>query len=579
MANALRLLVAFEGGGAKGIAHVGALKALEEALASAEPGSRVVGVAGTSAGAIVAALAAAGFRADDLIDPVRRTTCLGSTRPGAALAGRLFGRAGWRAISAFRRTVDGLGAWLSWHRRPVVLALLGLVALSVVAAFGLPVALLAYLVASLAGLALLLWAGRRLLGGLASLDTFRDGLGTLLAEKVGPADGVVRFRDFGDATGRPTLKIVATDISTRQRHVFSPETTPAAVVADAVAASACLPLVFAPRTVSGDAAGCLYVDGGFVSNLPVWLFDVERTLDPDAITIAVGIEDKAAGEPPPTRYTWLPSLARTAIFGRNFLNTRGVGRLRPVVLPAPIGVLDFDVDEDRTFDLVQIGAETARVRIRTDLFDIPRIYRQACEAVRTLFLGILDELPPALMAPVAGPRHVRVAVALPEQTVHATGIDGEPRYLRLQHSAGYDGFADDGLTLPIEGSIMGAVWGSRTGASQLMLTKVRRNGAVHDVVSRKYSLPGPQNRARRSLVWRDLAWVLAVPMSYDENGTVKNLVISIDGNDVVMVAGAGGPETPTEDPLEIDPGLESIMTGLAAETRAIFHRALRELER
>lgn len=53
----------FEGGGAKGVAHVGALAACEE------NGFYFVGVAGASAGAIIATLIAAGLSASDLLDP------------------------------------------------------------------------------------------------------------------------------------------------------------------------------------------------------------------------------------------------------------------------------------------------------------------------------------------------------------------------------------------------------------------------------------------------------------------------------------------------------------------------------
>jgi NTE family protein len=53
----------FEGGGAKGYAHVGALKAAEKR------GIFFRKVAGTSAGAIVAALVAARYTADELFDP------------------------------------------------------------------------------------------------------------------------------------------------------------------------------------------------------------------------------------------------------------------------------------------------------------------------------------------------------------------------------------------------------------------------------------------------------------------------------------------------------------------------------
>ncbi len=65
-----RVFVAFEGGGAKGLVHIGALKALEEY------GADICGLAGTSAGAIIAALRATGMHADDMADPIRGTTLL-----------------------------------------------------------------------------------------------------------------------------------------------------------------------------------------------------------------------------------------------------------------------------------------------------------------------------------------------------------------------------------------------------------------------------------------------------------------------------------------------------------------------
>ncbi len=55
----------FEGGGAKGLAHIGALKAAEVRRLN------FLGVAGTSAGSIVAALIAAGWHSDELYDPLK----------------------------------------------------------------------------------------------------------------------------------------------------------------------------------------------------------------------------------------------------------------------------------------------------------------------------------------------------------------------------------------------------------------------------------------------------------------------------------------------------------------------------
>ena len=62
MLRGSRAFVALEGGGAKGVLHVGALSALER------EGIEIRGLAGTSAGAIVAALAAAGYTSREIAD-------------------------------------------------------------------------------------------------------------------------------------------------------------------------------------------------------------------------------------------------------------------------------------------------------------------------------------------------------------------------------------------------------------------------------------------------------------------------------------------------------------------------------
>jgi NTE family protein len=59
--GSMRINAVFQGGGVRAIAHVGALKKLEETK-----GVEIQKVGGTSAGAIVAALYAAGYRADEL---------------------------------------------------------------------------------------------------------------------------------------------------------------------------------------------------------------------------------------------------------------------------------------------------------------------------------------------------------------------------------------------------------------------------------------------------------------------------------------------------------------------------------
>ena len=68
-----RAFVVFEGGGAKGISHVGAIQAIEQSGKF-----ELQGCAGTSAGSIVAALVAAGFRSEELFNYDRETDAASS---------------------------------------------------------------------------------------------------------------------------------------------------------------------------------------------------------------------------------------------------------------------------------------------------------------------------------------------------------------------------------------------------------------------------------------------------------------------------------------------------------------------
>jgi NTE family protein len=196
----IRVFCALSGGGAKGILHVGALRALEE------QGAHFCGLAGTSAGAIAATLKAAGFRAAEMAVCATGRTIFGELRlidPALTDVTRIFGRGGWRLIAAARWLAR---RYLPWRGN-----------LTAAAAFLLPLIALGlddYGTRSWAFAALTAWvllavgAGVGVyivLGGLASLDRFADRLDTLLAKRILPDSEPRRpivMGDFG-RDGRP----------------------------------------------------------------------------------------------------------------------------------------------------------------------------------------------------------------------------------------------------------------------------------------------------------------------------------------------------------------------------------------
>ena len=79
----MKIGLALSGGGARGIAHLGVIKALEE------HGVRFDYISGTSAGAIVGAMYAYGYTPDEIINIITKTGFLTSLRPAWAKSGLL----------------------------------------------------------------------------------------------------------------------------------------------------------------------------------------------------------------------------------------------------------------------------------------------------------------------------------------------------------------------------------------------------------------------------------------------------------------------------------------------------------
>ena len=283
-----RLIYAiFEGGGAKGIAHLGAVEAVEKLDLS------FAGVAGASAGAFIAALLAAGYRSRELLDPSSATSNLLATQGLAPLD--LLGVDKWRSFHAIIRRAGWLGAGAT--------------------VAGLPGAFFAGPFSMIN-----LWILRSGLGHF-STDAVRDFVNARIRERLrdllvdagkrpDAVPDLVRFADL-DYEAFPQLrplKIIATDVRQMRPILFDRVRTPDVPIGDAVAASIAIPLVFRPVKVRGlpDWVGdALFVDGGLVSNLPFWVFGEEKIAveranpsDPPVPIVAFTLDDQAPAPPP-----------------------------------------------------------------------------------------------------------------------------------------------------------------------------------------------------------------------------------------------------------------------------------------
>ena len=207
----------FEGGGVKGIGLGGAYQAIEE------KGYRPHSVAGTSAGAITAALVAAGYNAADLKTIV-------STMPFPKFMDKA-GLAGLGLPGQFANVIKDLG----------------------------------------------IYEGK----------FFHEWIEEKLKDR-----GVTTFGDlYHDEVEDPAkpwkLRVIASDVTHRRMLVLPQDAKHLGVepddmrVADAVRMSMSIPIFFEPVAVKGGEDGPhTIVDGGMLSNFPVWLFDAPEGKKP-----------------------------------------------------------------------------------------------------------------------------------------------------------------------------------------------------------------------------------------------------------------------------------------------------------
>jgi NTE family protein len=212
----------FKGGGAKGVAYLGAIEALDHR--GILPGIR--GVAGSSAGAITAAVLSfskSAAQVKEIVDTLDFSKIAGNERedlPGVP-----------KIVEDALKEVTGIAGDVT-----AILRLL-----------------------------------RHF--GLHSSAYFYNWLKQTIAAQCG-GNGMATFRDFR-ARGFRDLHVTSADVSLQTTKFFSAEDTPDVAVADAVRMSMSLPFFFEPQRFDGKelGKGDYFVDGGTQDNYPITIFD------------------------------------------------------------------------------------------------------------------------------------------------------------------------------------------------------------------------------------------------------------------------------------------------------------------
>ena len=358
------IFAVFEGGGVKGIGHVGALAQ----IGWSQPSLTIRGYAGASAGAIVAALAAAGYDAagpDEMTPagPQSMKTILEQMDFAQLLEG--LDEVPLSTIQKLKQTFEDIGQelaershglatsrWLGkafrWNSLGLRIQQLWLANANLVTAFQ------------------QLWDHK----GVYGTVKFRHWIDALLKQKtqLQDANGNVTFKSLEVGTNGTILKVVVTDIAGRAPKTYGPVETPSEQIADAVLASMTIPIFFRPFPFGHN----FYVDGGLLSNFPAWLFDEENSARTASGTGALPLLGIRLVAPRPTvppnissTREFMESLLATKMGGGDFLQTRLIERFVGVnvELPPGLNAWDFNLDAPTKTSLFNRGTVAAQTSL------------------------------------------------------------------------------------------------------------------------------------------------------------------------------------------------------------------------
>lgn|GEM_PF-2144582 len=459
------VFLALQGGGAKGIVHIGGIAALEELNFD------IRAVSGTSAGSMVAALLAAGFNSKELVDPDAKTHFFLSKLFGKekgqlnySQPTHLFTRRGWLTIKSvvlFGKAMQVFSPCLgasklekvtNWSWRAILAAIL---VSDCYATWPMP---LWPLVLTASGVfAFAIWA----MVGLTTVRKVRNFIDAAIAFKL-QENGKTRktknitFRDL-HAAGCIPLKIIATNKSSERLEYFSYSRTPRVRVADAVAASICLPIIFRHwkfnflrQTPTGvEKVYGKFLDGGIVSNLPAWAFDEERLKLVDATTVAFSLESPA----PKDKMHWLLSIANTVVNGSGEIHTRAAGSMATVALPTTLDLLDFDVSAEDVYSEVGTARVKALKDVGNELIHAPNALSKGAKDIHAILEQVLAEKSHTFAKKNS---RYRLRVALGAQIGYSTSD------VTFVFDHGYDsGDPDRFTTVPLKGSYAGRAWSQK----------------------------------------------------------------------------------------------------------------------
>lgn len=197
--------------------------------------------------------------------------------------------------------------------------------------------------------------------GIYSGNPVEDFVRDLLEKK-----GKSKFKDVS-VNGKSNLKIIASDITKKNMLILPDDISKYGIdpmefeIAKAVRMSIGIPLYFRPVKLSYSKGYSFIVDGGLLSNFPVWIFDVEGT--PRWPTFGLKLAGTSSKNSVLTKInfvTYLLDIVNTTIDRNEEVYVRDKDDIRTIFIPTfGISSTEFDITKEMKQKLYESGYNSA----------------------------------------------------------------------------------------------------------------------------------------------------------------------------------------------------------------------------
>lgn len=197
--------------------------------------------------------------------------------------------------------------------------------------------------------------------GIYSGDAIEEFMRNLFVKK-----GKTKFKDISE-NGKSHLKIIASDITKGDMLILPDDLKKYEIdpmefdIARAVRMSISIPLYFKPVVLKYKDKTSLIVDGGILSNYPIWIFDVEEI--PKWPTIGMKLISNSSSYNAKGNNKFIPFLldVNRAMLNKNEeVYVRNKDWVRTIPIPTlEVNTTDFDISKEMSLKLFDSGYKSA----------------------------------------------------------------------------------------------------------------------------------------------------------------------------------------------------------------------------